>query len=502
MRAVKSNNIEKALELINDGDDITVRDSYGRSLMHYAQDAGLIEKLKEKMTINDPDLAGCTPLMIAVQSNNAAQAKLLVEKGADVKATNSMSQTALFFAKNKGSIEFLKAKGLSVEDKDVFDKTPLMYAKNDPNFPQDAREALEISSNTSQVSTAVALGGQGQVATATNKPAEVNQEIQKAAPGAAGAASSAPSAIPTVTEDEAQKEKSRREFLSTIKSAARAPKPTALSNFSSTAPTLTPQMKELVNLDKSSMSAFSEITEEDPFWNGGSLENDSKKSEILETWGKIANIRSNYMKKKLGFSDDTKVHNLALRSLGALPLPRPYSLKSEDLMDRIQHCRTKILSTGGAFGIDFERKAQGLELRIMVNSLKDAGRYQAMRYKPDQPKENAPFNLLRMLANDLIDETSPAQLLEHQIVCFIVAAKEAMDCSEPAQVAFRKNLSEGRYEKKHDYEEFAYCQIAEAVQNKVGTERGGRIDEDFVSATFGRINKDIADFTDERVSAH
>ena len=90
----------------------------------------------------------------------------------------------------------------------------------------------------------------------------------------------------------------------------------------------------------------------------------------------------------------------------------------------IDASRSSILSTGGAWGIDFTRSAKGEELCIMLAGLKSIARTAAKSSRD-------PEEILRNLANRLIQKSPTVrsedigQLIDHQTVAFIMASNYA-----------------------------------------------------------------------------
>jgi uncharacterized protein len=72
------------------------------------------------------DQDGNTPLLIAVLHNNTAVARFLIQKGADVKATDKFGRTALHSVQDEPLAELLVKKGLDVNSRDKdFQMTPI-----------------------------------------------------------------------------------------------------------------------------------------------------------------------------------------------------------------------------------------------------------------------------------------------------------------------------------------------------------------------------------------
>ena len=68
-------------------------------------DLKLLQKIldEDPSLINSPDQDRMTPLYLAVDLNNLGAASLLLEKGADVNASNYKKETPLHIAANKGN---------------------------------------------------------------------------------------------------------------------------------------------------------------------------------------------------------------------------------------------------------------------------------------------------------------------------------------------------------------------------------------------------------------
>ncbi len=89
-----------------------------------------------------------SPLIIAVkQNNNKLALELLKDPKVNVKATDSIGNTALHYAKNEQVIEKLVARGADINAKNTHSETtPLMYASA-TNLPNIVSKMIDLKAN-------------------------------------------------------------------------------------------------------------------------------------------------------------------------------------------------------------------------------------------------------------------------------------------------------------------------------------------------------------------
>lgn len=86
---------------------------------------------------DNPDLAtspgkdGWMPLHLAVQNNHQEIVQLLLAKGVDASAKNSVGVTPLHLASRPDIAELLLAKGADVNARQIFGGTPLLFASRE-----------------------------------------------------------------------------------------------------------------------------------------------------------------------------------------------------------------------------------------------------------------------------------------------------------------------------------------------------------------------------------
>ena len=117
------------------GEDVNVRDNYGRTPLIWAVDSGdldLVNFLVAKgADVNAKDKSDKTPLMRAAFKGDLEMVKGLVDKDADVNAKDKWGATPLMEAAVRGNLEMVKGlvdKGADVNARDSEEWTPLMKA--------------------------------------------------------------------------------------------------------------------------------------------------------------------------------------------------------------------------------------------------------------------------------------------------------------------------------------------------------------------------------------
>jgi len=112
IEAAKSNNLKIAKYLIEQGEDINMRDEKGIGILSHAvitADIQFIEYILSKgMDINIKDNENKTPLFYAVITERTEVVKYLIENGADINIKDTKDMTPLEFAIEKNNYEILK----------------------------------------------------------------------------------------------------------------------------------------------------------------------------------------------------------------------------------------------------------------------------------------------------------------------------------------------------------------------------------------------------------
>lgn len=108
---------------------------------HY-KEARLLQRLKTH-DVNEKDVDGATPLHAACLSGNLRVVQILLDKGANIEATEMRGQTPMHWAAQRGHtqcINLLKMRGANVNARDEFQRTPLRQAAK--NGHEEAISAL------------------------------------------------------------------------------------------------------------------------------------------------------------------------------------------------------------------------------------------------------------------------------------------------------------------------------------------------------------------------
>ena len=126
--------------LIDKGADVNARNAFGSTAMMWSvTDLKKVRLLVDHgADVNIASKAGHTALLLAAMSDNSAEiVRLLIAKGADLKAVDSLKKTALIAASegnDTGTIEMLIDAGLGVNAADILGFTPLMNAAGNNNL--------------------------------------------------------------------------------------------------------------------------------------------------------------------------------------------------------------------------------------------------------------------------------------------------------------------------------------------------------------------------------
>jgi ankyrin repeat protein len=112
--AVKRNNVQRVIDLIENGADVNARDRYGQTALMLAAHNGYQEIVEiliaHRANLNITSKYGLSALMLAVVAEHAEVAHLLVKAGADVSllgtgAPGFAGKTAYDLAVKRGMVE-------------------------------------------------------------------------------------------------------------------------------------------------------------------------------------------------------------------------------------------------------------------------------------------------------------------------------------------------------------------------------------------------------------
>ncbi|XP_031331829.1 uncharacterized protein LOC116162352 [Photinus pyralis] len=130
-QALAFGNTDHAKLLLAKNADVSIRNRHGSNL-HYAISLGVdvVDALLD-LGVNEQDDQGYTPLLLAVQNGALETAKLLLEKGADVRIKDNRDNTCLHFATDHSDVELLQmflGKGIDINCSNGLCETPLLRA--------------------------------------------------------------------------------------------------------------------------------------------------------------------------------------------------------------------------------------------------------------------------------------------------------------------------------------------------------------------------------------
>ncbi|XP_060771629.1 ankyrin-2 [Neoarius graeffei] len=112
LRAARAGNIEKVLELLKGGQDISTCNQNGLNALHLAAKEGHVELVEELLergaTVNSATKKGNTALHIASLAGQKEVAKLLVKRGADVNSQSQNGFTPLYMAAQENHLDVVR----------------------------------------------------------------------------------------------------------------------------------------------------------------------------------------------------------------------------------------------------------------------------------------------------------------------------------------------------------------------------------------------------------
>lgn len=178
--AVKNDRTDDVVKLIKSGADVNATDKDGNTALHFARNRAVVEMLlvRSHQLLNQANVIGNTPLMLAAKEDRKKVVDVLIEKGAIIDVKNENGNTALHNAKSaevigklldkapqlieslnaanttplfiavltdgQGAVKELIARGAKVDLKDKFGNTPLHYAKSAQVIEMLAAQAPQL----------------------------------------------------------------------------------------------------------------------------------------------------------------------------------------------------------------------------------------------------------------------------------------------------------------------------------------------------------------------
>ncbi len=153
LSVVKSANIGEIKKLISTY-GINYKDGLGDTLLHIALKTNSLQVINFLLDQNDVDLnaknaLGQTPSHIAAINGQMDNLKLLISKGADVKAVDRYQNNLLHAAAKTNRSEIIKYlldnAYIDVDEKNAFDKTPLFYSNEYPSTKSLINKGAKLS---------------------------------------------------------------------------------------------------------------------------------------------------------------------------------------------------------------------------------------------------------------------------------------------------------------------------------------------------------------------
>ncbi len=125
--------------LLDNGADINVMSSDGRSMLHWCSSVDLTNlAISRGFNLENQNPFGRTPIQCAIHHRNFDVAQLLVESGSDVNATDYRKKSVLHYAVVSGNVnlvETLLKRGANIEVRNKDGQTPLLCAIGDGIIP-------------------------------------------------------------------------------------------------------------------------------------------------------------------------------------------------------------------------------------------------------------------------------------------------------------------------------------------------------------------------------
>lgn len=487
--------------------DLFARDDQGRTALFFSifaeTDEGIQSSVLTLLGLGFPidtlNMKGGSPLLFAAQKGETKAVEILLEQGANVFAKDNYGNSAMHFAQNIETVRLLKSRGLSMDDQDFEGKSLLHFWATDPRKAAMIRDLIKLGARRdlkdkrgytpfeapesfynleektkkkeSKKSPKLTLTDR----TPTLVPAHyiyvsINDHIREAIDSLSFTPTDFTQVI-EATEELGQSIKRYAISKNTPGIAVDAFRISLLKIMhSKVSSTLSDTFfhKDLANTEKTKRwwKSFHGLVTD--FRHEMNWENVCPAEENIENQA-VQNLRNLIV--PVEYLDDSYIKEI----LGTRVTTERKPVSPEDLnfYSALTDTSARLLSTGGAWGLNYRRVVRGTELKVMIDSAQNIGAHVTLRYiknlgfqKPhssssdpidtlvvrgsapapvmsadgrtiyealqDSQKLRHKYNILQSLAQKLYtqeDSSNPYadKLTRHQTAAFFLASRKALE---------------------------------------------------------------------------